>query len=400
MLDQQGSTVRSVAWSELLPWLCIFRCLQIALRPTMLVLATTAALLTAAGWTVLDRGFGRLEGKGVNPVAALTSVVPEHPGLPLQASGRTGSESLLDQPAGPLGDSTEPVYGSWERLSRPWRAIFAEGRSWSGLFWLGLCGIWTIVVWGFFGAAMTRMAAVELAAEERIGLGAVLRFAQAKWLSFLAAPAVSLTIVAVITVLLTVAAFVLQIFPPLWGLLWGLFLVGGGVMASLLLGLLLGWPLMWPTIATEGTDGFDAWSRAHSYLLERPLHYLFYMVVAFLFGLLSWLLVANLAAATIHLSFWAAHWGVSTAMIESLRAGHGISGWLVSVWTGIVKLLAVGFLFSYFWSASTAVYLLMRQKVDAAEMDEIALEEDQEEPYGLPPLKTDAAGVPLVDDEE
>jgi hypothetical protein len=64
-----------------------------------------------------------------------------------------------------------------------------------------------------------------------------------------------------------------------------------------------------------------------------------------------------------------------------------------------VKLLAVGFLFSYFWSASTAIYLLMRRKVDSTEMDEVALDDEQETTYGLPPLKTDSAGVPVVGDE-
>jgi hypothetical protein len=46
-------------------------------------------------------------------------------------------------------------------------------------------------------------------------------------------------------------------------------------------------------------------------------------------------------------------------------------------------LLMLGFGYSYFWSASTIIYLLMRRHVDAAEMDEVYLEEDEQEgPYG------------------
>jgi len=43
----------------------------------------------------------------------------------------------------------------------------------------------------------------------------------------------------------------------------------------------------------------------------------------------------------------------------------------------------LGFGYSYFWSASTIIYLLMRRHVDAAELDEVYLEEDEQEgPYG------------------
>ena len=49
---------------------------------------------------------------------------------------------------------------------------------------------------------------------------------------------------------------------------------------------------------------------------------------------------------------------------------------------------------------STAIYFLLRRDVDATEMDEVFLDQDEsEEAYGLPPLKTDDAGAPTVDDE-
>jgi hypothetical protein len=73
---------------------------------------------------------------------------------------------------------------------------------------------------------------------------------------------------------------------------------------------------------------------------------------------------------------------------------------LIRFWVEGLKLLAVGFLFSYFWVAFTAVYFLMRRQVDATEIDEVYLEEEQEEEAGgLPPLRTDGASV-MADDEE
>jgi hypothetical protein len=62
-------------------------------------------------------------------------------------------------------------------------------------------------------------------------------------------------------------------------------------------------------------------------------------------------------------------------------------------------MLAVGFLYSYFWTASTCIYLLLRRDADATEMDEVFLEEEQEEAtFGLPPIETDQAGAPVVDE--
>ena len=43
-------------------------------------------------------------------------------------------------------------------------------------------------------------------------------------------------------------------------------------------------------------------------------------------------------------------------------------------------LLVVGFGYSYFWSASTIVYILMRRYVDDTEMDEVYLEDDEPDP--------------------
>jgi len=63
-------------------------------------------------------------------------------------------------------------------------------------------------------------------------------------------------------------------------------------------------------------------------------------------------------------------------------------------------MLAVGFLYSYFWTASTCIYLLLRRDADATEMDEVFLEDDDVERSGsLPPLGTDKAGAPVVTDD-
>ena len=93
--------------------------------------------------------------------------------------------------------------------------------------------------------------------------------------------------------------------------------------------------------------------------------------------------------------------GASNVRLAEVVGGDGLkpstSGLLGSslifVWKNAVATLVASFSIAYLWSASTAIYLLLRRSVDAAEMDEVELDEGDER-YGMPPLETDAAGVP------
>jgi hypothetical protein len=49
---------------------------------------------------------------------------------------------------------------------------------------------------------------------------------------------------------------------------------------------------------------------------------------------------------------------------------------MVSFWTTLVFMLVIGFSYSYFWTAATQIYLLMRKRVDETEMDEVYVEEE------------------------
>jgi hypothetical protein len=175
--------------------------------------------------------------------------------------------------------------------------------------------------------------------------------------------------------------------------------LAGGLLASiLLLGLMFGWPLMWATISSEGTDSFDALSRSYAYVFQRPLQYLLCIIVAIVFGALGWLLVVNFAAGVVHLTYWSASWGAGNdAIRETMSASGGAR--ILRFWTGCVKILAVGYLYSYFWTAATAIYFVLRRSVDSTEMDEVFLDEDVAgSAFGLPTIETDEEGAPVVED--
>jgi len=199
------------------------------------------------------------------------------------------------------------------------------------------------------------------------------------------------------------------------GIIWPIVLLCGLFLAILLVGLLFGWPLMWPTISAEGTDSFDALSRSYSYTYQRPVHYLFYAAVAGILGMLAWVVVLIFAHGVITFSYWAASWGSGSTRIQEIKqiaeASPAVAGqvppspevgnifWAgsraIGFWVRVVKYIAAGFLFSYFWCAATYIYFLLRQAVDATEMDEVAVEEEPEA-FGLPPMSSEPGGTPQV----
>ena len=111
-------------------------------------------------------------------------------------------------------------------------------------FYALICGLWELAVWGLVGGAITRIAALALARDSRVGLLEGLKFGTFKWPQyFLAAPlplagvVVIGFIVGVVYGLIMRADFGVVVMSFFWPLL----LVTAFVMAVLLLGLLFGW---------------------------------------------------------------------------------------------------------------------------------------------------------------
>ncbi len=323
-------------------------------------------------------------------------------------------------------------------------------------FYTLLVMLLTLAVWGFFGGAITRIAVVQVARQEKIGLMEALRFACRKYLSYLSAPLFPLLLVGILLILMVVFGY-LHMIPGFGdivvdGLLWGLMILIGLAMAVVLVGL-IGWPLMAATISAEGTDAWEAVSRSYSYVYQAPWQYIWYSLVALGYGALIVFFVGLMGSLTVYLSKWGvsqtpgvdwanrnpsylfAYAPQSFGWRELLLQGTSVDGqplvengaisakaynklvgidpsyqgkdakdrmaWynqvgavLVSIiWVGVVFMLVLGFGYSYFWSASSIIYLLMRRKVDDAELDEVYLEEDDEAAY-TGPLATKPAAPP------
>ena len=59
---------------------------------------------------------------------------------------------------------------------------------------------------------------------------------------------------------------------------------------------------------------------------------------------------------------------------------------IVCFWLTLAFLMMLGFSYSFFWSAATMIYFLMRKKVDEAELDEVFEDEEPEAPLAPPKL--------------
>ncbi len=402
MMEPDGDKIRAVAWMEVFPWLRIARAFRLAITVRALVLGATAILVTLAGWTF----WAWLFAADINNAGGLVNDGYVHSWTSLVDNAVPDRPALLDNTVTVPRPETSwlrdnPMFYTWKMLTQPAiSGISDTAQPPRAVAMVLLCGLWAAAVWAFFGAAICRIAAVQLAADEQVGWGAGLRFAGRKWPSYFAAPLMPVGLMIFLS--LPVIALGLIMRPGGFGLLlggifWPLALVAGFVMTLLLLGVLFGWPLMWGAISTEGSDSFDALSRSYAYLLQRPLHYLFYTLVAALIGWLGWLFVREFASGVVWMTAWAAGWASGGDIAQP--GGMEFAGyWLIGLFSNCVKLLAVGYLFSYFWSASAAIYLLLRRDVDATEMEEVYLDADgDEEPSDLPAISKDSAGAPVAE---
>lgn len=263
----------------------------------------------------------------------------------------------------------------------------------------------SLAIWSIFGGAVCRIAALHAARDEKIGVLSSLRFSAGKFFNFLMAPLLPLIIIVALGMVLALGGLVgaLPFGEWLVGLLFIFALIIGAVMAFLVLGLASGAPLMWPTIATEGSDSFDAISRSFSYVFARPFRYGWYWIVASVYGAISYLFVRLFAwVSLLCVHAWMA-WPMRLASQEGYAAGAGkldlmwdhpaflefhgpmhteAANWstagasyLVAFWVCLVSGVVTAFLASFLLSAATNIYLLMRQKVDATDLDDVYVDE-------------------------
>jgi len=331
--------------------------------------------------------------------------------------------------------------------------------------YLLLCLAWSVVTWAFFGGVITRLAAVQFTGKTRTTVAEAVTFVATRYKDYVLSPMVPVAIIGVVTLVMMLFAFVALI--PfvgdvvLYGLGLPLVILGGAVMVVLLIGL-VSYPLMYTTLSVEGTDTFDALSRSYNYVFQAPWNFLWYSLVSIFYGAIVTFFVIFAGSLSVYMGKWAVSqaplserthrkpdylflyapetfgWkqlflkgsqieqrevpetnllsGRVTRKLEDVNKPvadqyrgtvlitEKIGAGMASFWLTLFALLIIGFSYSYFWSASTMIYLLMRKKVDDLDPDELYVEEPLPTPSPIqppgspppPPLSPPTTSLPVV----
>lgn len=293
------------------------------------------------------------------------------------------------------------------------RGVSRVKRALSGL----LVAFIFLGIWSFFGGAIARIAAVEVARDERIETQKALHFAHEKYWSFFWAPVVCAAGYLFFALCNVMGGGVGQIID--WislgtlgdlvvAVLLPLALLSGFIMTLILIGTLFGLPLFAPAIAVEGTDSFDAISRGFSYVYSRPWHYAFYQLVSAAYGVVCVTFVWIFGSVMIKLALRSGTmcfadmrdvvdylFGSTMVSAGQLQIHQVFAAWVVGFWLLITGGLLAGYSVSYFFGSQTLIYCLLRKKVDGIEMNEVYEEQEPEE--GEAPAGPDAGGSPKTD---
>ncbi|MFQ5687257.1 MAG: hypothetical protein ACE5GV_11405 [Candidatus Scalindua sp.] len=267
-----------------------------------------------------------------------------------------------------------------------------------------------LVIWSVFAGSITRLAAVEFAKGEKLGIKDSLVFSVKRFWSYFWCP-----LTPVLGVLFFIACNVIG------GLLGKIQIAGEiavaiGFPLAILSGFLIvfigvigiiGFFLMYPTISAEGSDTFDAMSRAYSYVLSRPAHFLSLLICILVCGLILISFTSLVACLVMKTTYCTVGIGMGDKFdtIRVFIAGLSDSGTstgalgtismkfaalMLMLYIVLVKVAVGSIVVAFAGSASTIAYLLLRKDVDGTELFDVYIEEKEEV---VPETKENDEGV-------
>ena len=354
----------AIRLTGLFPWLRLVSAVSRAADPKRLVLAALGLLLLHLGWSGIDRLAPR---SGAIPVRAFPAV----------SRFPDGMDSLPRRMAEPVLVVVGPFLDVFSARS--------DGRT----FLRSLAtGVWSVIVWGLLGGAIARIAMVQVARAEGVGLFEAIRFAARKWVALLSAPLSPIIGVMFFAALCALFGLLYRlpapVGPTIAGALAFLPMMFGLTMALILIGLAVGWPLMPTSVAAESQDGFDALSRSYAYVHQRPVAYAAYWGLAWGLGIGGLAFVQLFARAVLGLTEWGLSFSAPGAPLAAYfgLGDHadiipigGTAATFHGFWLAAVALLAHAWIYSYFWTAASTIYLLLRRDVDGTPWHDVARED-------------------------
>ena len=425
-------TVKGVDWREVFPWTALTRAFTVAVSIPVLLLASFGVGLTVSGWAIAESLLVP-EQLTLAPAGATTDEMESasHQGdtfaedTALQNAAETpfvdGSEQIPEptvavQPPGHFA----PAMGSI--ADGDTRSVFERLLVGEGLMLVAdlhdmLLGgdreldaktsyaiyiidfVWLLIVWGFFGAMITRIAVIRIGRGEKIGLKEAMADVRKKYISYVMSPVFVLVSCFVLSLPVVLISLLLNfdIGVLLASVLWIVAIVASVGVAVLLTGFFFGWPLMWPTIsAEEDGDVYEATSRTFAYTFQAPIQYLFYVSISLAIWVPSVMLVQNFTSLAEQVVFS----GMNVAADEGQLIQDYLTGKVsldgqsqifimgANIISGLhwfAHLMADAFCVGFFFASFSGIYLLLRRFVDHTPLDEVFVIDDRTK-YGLEDL--------------
>lgn len=250
------------------------------------------------------------------------------------------------------------------------------------------------LVWCLGMGALCRISALEFAQGVFMRSFDAVGFARSRFGSIAGAALGPWVMIGVMVLGLAVGGWLLLSWPlvnSIGAVLYPLFLLGA-LLAVLLVGVMLvGGPMLIPAVVCEGVDGLDAVQRVISLIVANPLRLLLYLLILGFELALAVFVVWLVIEGTILLSAeaagaWSGSQGAQVVgLATATEASEGESAWIgslftsdtaaprsiVGLWTATVRLGLGAFLLSWYASASTLLFLVLRQAVTGQERTDI-----------------------------
>ncbi|QDU49676.1 hypothetical protein [Gimesia panareensis] len=394
-----------IPYKILFPWLHLFRVFRLAIDFQKILLAIAGLLMLSLGNYLFNKLPFAPEAPPTTRIASIQHTIQFPPPSSSSVPHSLSVEGLTGLSASHSGELLSPatLLEPMSFFTRPVQTLFETGASWSALAYATTQLLWAVIIWAIFGGAITRIAAIQFAQDDHIGCRAALGFSLKRILSLVSAPLLPFAGMGFFWVLCLLIGLFGNI-PGAGGvivsLLWGLAFLFAFVMTLILLVTLAGWPLMMTTISVEDSDGFDGLSRIFSYLFGRIWYFLWLAVVTLCYGALCLFFAAVLLQLMSYLAYWGVSWGMGSAQAQNLfQQDQPTLATTISLgWGSILNLLFSGFVISFFWSASTVIYFLLRKCDDGTPLDHVYVaDEEQEEANELPLAGVAKSGEPIIE---
>lgn len=425
-------TVKGVDWREVFPWTALTRAFTVAVSIPVLLLASFGVGLTVSGWAIAESLLVP-EQLTLAPAGATTD---EMESVSNQRDTFAEDTALQKAAETPFVDGSEQIPETTVAVQPPGhfapamgsiadgdtRSVFERLLVGEGLMLVAdlhdmLLGgdreldaktsyaiyiidfVWLLIVWGFFGAMITRIAVIRIGRGEKIGLKEAMADVRKKYISYVMSPVFVLVSCFVLSLPVVLISLLLNfdIGVLLASVLWIVAIVASVGVAVLLTGFFFGWPLMWPTIsAEEDGDVYEATSRTFAYTFQAPIQYLFYVSISLAIWVPSVMLVQNFTSLAEQVVFS----GMNVAADEGQLIQDYLTGKVsldgqsqifimgANIISGLhwfAHLMADAFCVGFFFASFSGIYLLLRRFVDHTPLDEVFVIDDRTK-YGLEDL--------------